>query len=85
MVVIRFPFRGLSLFGHDRTFLLVLLASNLALSGFAHQLDRDLAGSRSKLIVYWCKMNPVVVCSGFGLFRGFLLCTVFVMVVLQGV
>jgi hypothetical protein len=85
VVVIRFPFSGFGLFGHDRTFLLVSLASILALAGFSRQLDRDLVGAGSKLIVYWCKMNPVVVCSYFVLFTGFLLCTVFVMVVFQGV
>ena len=85
MVIIRFPFSGLGLFGHDRTALLVSLANILALAGVARQLDRDSVGAGSNLIVYWCKMNHVVICSDFGLFRDFLLCTVFVMVVFQGV
>ena len=85
MVVILFPFSGIGLFGHVMTALLVSLANILALAGVARQLDRDLVGAGSKLIVYWCKMNHVVVCSYFGLFRDFLLCTVFVMAVFQGV
>jgi hypothetical protein len=85
VVVIQFPFSGLGLIGHDRTALLVSLASILALAGVARQLDQDLVGAGSNLIVYWCKMNPVVICSDFGLFRNFLLFRFFVMAVFEGV